>query len=220
MSGPASRISSALAVLLLALPFPLLLHNDNARHVNVTSSPSRNIEATARPKNYSGAFVFLLYILLALIFSNLVVRSLQDAYRRLDVATKRSSTFRTRFNLHANIAFVSFSLLSFNMLSFLIVSYRTWLKESQATFGVSTIWQWTITSTLFLDFAHAICASSAAYFWVQQALLATLLSALYIRVQGQFAPFVCQYTVPGLNSTFALAFDPTPLSYFSSHTVS
>jgi len=126
-----------------------------------------------------------LYIVAALLFTYLVVTSLLAVHERLDAATKNAVSFRRRLAFQVNIAIISFGLLSYSMTSFLVVSYQDWLKENHDSFGPVTLWQWTTTSTLFLDFARAICASSAAYFWTQQALLATLLSSLYMRIQSE-----------------------------------
>jgi len=74
------------------------------------------------------------------------------------------------------------------MLTFLIVSYQSWLVDSgePPSFSLSLLWQWATTSTLFLDFARAICAHWAGYFWTQQALLATLLSSLHMSIEGEW----------------------------------
>lgn len=186
----ATVVTLAVLVLLLSTP-PIFRGGFFSRHLSFISFPSspytnsRLDGAVRHSKNYLGASIFIIYILLALAFTFLIVRSLQIAHQRLPVPTKYAASFHRRLRLLVAIAFISFSTLSFNMLSFLIVSYQTWLREHDAHLHLTTLWQWTTTSTLFLDFAHDICATSAGYFWTQQALLATLLSSLYMGIEGE-----------------------------------
>jgi hypothetical protein len=149
-------------------------------------------------KNYLGATIFWLYNVFALVFTGITLRTLyrlQQTY-----GTKRRDAGATL--LFSGLALVSFATLSTNMLNVLIQSFNTWSTdrspEELANLPLS-IWQWSITSSLFRDFGDAIVGDSARFFWVQSALLATLSIFYYMGSEGR------QRGVPQLWSFFCLS---------------
>lgn len=138
--------------------------------------------------NHLGAAIFWLYILAALAFTSIILKTLYDMHpgrQTLDASRKRHVTW---FSI---LAAVSFAALSTNMLSVLIRSYTLWARErglSPADASVESIWHWSITSTLFEDFGNAIVASSARYLWVEASLMITLYVCLYVGIEGMALP--------------------------------
>lgn len=157
------------------------------------------IETKEEPvKNLFGALIFWLYIVLALVFTGLVLHSII----RLPAARPSNRKFIRLFSF---LALFSFSALSFNMLHVLIHSFALWrniqrqpLLLSIMTFH-STAWQWSITSTLFKDFGIAIVGNLARYFWTQASLWATMSMCIYMSVEGT------RRRIPRLWAYFALS---------------
>jgi hypothetical protein len=150
------------------------------------------------PKNYLGATIFWLYNVFALVFTGITLRTLFRLQQ--NYGTKRRN--KGAIWLFGGIAMVSFATLSSNMLNVLIQSFNAWSTdrspEELSNLPLS-IWQWSITSSLFRDFGEAIVGDSARFFWVQSALLATLSIFFYMGSEGR------QRGVPRLWSFFCLS---------------
>ncbi|GIZ49136.1 hypothetical protein CKM354_001217300 [Cercospora kikuchii] len=143
--------------------------------------------------NLFGALIFWLYIVLALVFTSLVL----DSLIRLPTPPERRSQVR----VFSGLAFFSFVALSFNMLHVLVYSFRLWTQDHPLPEGISvasalaTIWKWSITSTLFKDFGVAIVEDLKRFFWTQAALWATMSVCLYMGAEGvhRRVPRLCAY---------------------------
>lgn len=127
--------------------------------------------------NLLGATIFWLYIVLALIFTFFAIESIlksSNPARHKHVAT---------FSI---IAAISFSTLSFNMLHVLIDSYSTWSERQVVPLALSpsSVWQWSITSTLFRNFGEAIVLDDARFLWTQSALMATMSVSFFMGIEG------------------------------------
>lgn len=134
--------------------------------------------------NYLGAATFWLYIVAALAFTGIILKTLYDTKPETKSDSHR---YEREVILFSSLAAVSFATLSYNMLNVLINSYTLWARErnlSLADTSLETIWHWSITSTLFQDFGNAIVWSSARYLWVEASLLATLCVCLYVGIEG------------------------------------
>lgn len=134
--------------------------------------------------NHVGAIVFWLYILAALAFTSIVLKTLYD--HGPTRATGRNGR-RNEILLFSILAGTSFITLSYNMLNVLVHSYTIWSHErnlSLADISLPLIWQWSITSTLFQDFGNAILQNSARYLWVEPSLIVTLCVCLYTAIEG------------------------------------
>lgn len=103
------------------------------------------------------------------------------------------------------LALFSFSALSFNMLHILISSFKLWQEthplpqHMSLAHILSTIWHWSVTSTLFKDFGIAIVENLQQFFWTQAALWTTISICLYMAVEGT------RRNVPRLWAYFALS---------------
>jgi hypothetical protein len=149
-------------------------------------------------KNYLGATIFWLYNAFALVFTGITLRTLYRLQQTHGTKKRNAGAIW----LFSGLALVSFATLSTNMLNVLIQSFNTWSvdrsPEELANLPLS-IWQWSITSSLFSDFGDAIVGDSARFFWVQSALLATLSIFYYMGSEGR------QRGVPQLWSFFCLS---------------
>jgi hypothetical protein len=148
--------------------------------------------------NYLGATIFWLYNVFALVFTGITLRTL---YRLKQNDKTRTQTTGPIW-LFSGLALVSFATLSTNMLNVLIQSFNNWSigrDPIQLANLPSSIWQWSITSSLFRDFGEAIVGDSARFFWVQSALLATLSVFNYMGTEGR------QRGIPQLWSFFCLS---------------
>ncbi len=153
--------------------------------------------------NVAGAIIFTAYVLAALLLTGLIVLSLFQAYQgQSSLSSKEARRISTQLQVFIALAVLSFSTLSYHMLSYLIFSYHSWstsrnlkplqgLQYPTASAGFAApefaarIWRWLTESTLFHDFARTVCTSNANFWWTQQALLATMASALFISVEGK-----------------------------------
>ncbi|KAF2169023.1 hypothetical protein M409DRAFT_21034 [Zasmidium cellare ATCC 36951] len=146
----------------------------------------------AEPHNVFGAIIFWLYIVFALVFIFLAIESILRLPNR--VPRKHVATFTV-------LAFISFSNLSFNMLNVLIDSYSTWseCKLPPARLSLPSLWQWSVTSTLFRNFGEAIVQDEARFLWTQSALMATMSVSFFMSTQG------LRQRVPRLWAFFALS---------------
>lgn len=138
--------------------------------------------------NYTGASVFISYIIAALIMTVVCLRLIQQRLHANISGLSAAQWSKARF--FASCAFFSFSVLSYNMLSFLIESYLAWADAADTGhlrgYGpLADIWQWTTTSSLFLDFARSLGASAESYYWSMQALIATLITNILINVTAR-----------------------------------
>jgi len=155
--------------------------------------------------NYFGATIFIGYMIAALILTGLIIQSLRNSYD--EVTTKHRGRVLNHGLLCAYIgaASLSFAVLSYTMLSFLIASYQEWCHDRNVIVStlstidlISSIWHWTISSTLFLDFARSLCSTQANYYWVMQALLGTMITNITMSSAGQ------RYAVPNLQYYFLI----------------
>lgn len=138
--------------------------------------------------NLLGAIVFWLYIALALIFSFFAIESILKAPS--PAPHKHVATFSI-------MAAISFSTLSFNMLHVLIDSYSTWSQRQviPLVLSPSSIWQWSITSTLFRNFGEAIVLDDARFLWTQCALMATMSVSFFMGAEGMLSSSHIPYFV-------------------------
>jgi hypothetical protein len=166
--------------------------------------------------NYFGAAIFIGYMIAALILTGLIIQSLRRSYN--EVTMKNHGRIFNHGLLYAYIAAasLSFAVLSYTMLSFLIASYQEWCharyivpSSIPAVDLISSIWQWTTTSTLFLDFARSLCSTQAGYYWVMQALLGTMITNITMSSAGQ------RYAVPDLQYYFMIG-QILPISFAAS----
>ena len=149
--------------------------------------------------NVLGALMFFAYILLALFFTGLICRDLLQEYfdtatRKSHAARNDSKTGRVRADLDAPyqvsilaaLASISFAVLSCHMLSFLIESYQSWApSDSLTNITFAKIWQWSIESALFQDFAEAINNDPHRRWWTNFALTYTLGWNIYMVIEGE-----------------------------------
>lgn len=166
------------------------------------------------PTNYTGAIIFWLYILFALLLTSLILRTLSSLASKNPSSTNDSKRSHLVV-LFSTYAILSFTTLSFNMLQVLIKSYVDWSHRHSLPLPINVIkadglsvglgkdipwlmWQWSTTSNLFADFAEAIVEDDARIFWTQAELLATLYTALHM---GSTGP---RNRVPHLWAFFAL----------------
>jgi len=155
--------------------------------------------------NYSGAAIFIGYMVAAVVLTGLIIQSLRKSYN--EVTTKYGGRALNYGLLYAYIgaASLSFVVLSYTMLSFLIASYQEWCHDRHVLVStlspsgiISSIWNWTISSTLFLDFARSLCSTPAGHYWVMQALLGTMIINITMSSAGQ------RYAVPDLQYYFLI----------------
>lgn len=174
-------------LVIIAAPWPALLIPPPTS-LHTASAIQDNSELRL---NYAGAALFIGYIIAALVLTGLITRTLYDTYRAVINDHDRKTTLK----IFAGLTLTSFSVLSYHMLSFLIVSYTSWRMKNQPDLQgdgvyplVQSIWQWTTTSTLFLDFAKDLCnvEKSHVWPWSETALVSTLLSFFYMSAAGKF----------------------------------
>ena len=165
------------------------------------------------PQNLFGAVIFTVYVILALVLTALIAYHLATTYHSLPPTYLSQKLGRSTISTHVytfvSLAILSFSVLSYHMLSFLIISYNYWAEERgiavpSSVFGRGGVlgrgrtevfvWEWLMTSTLFLDFAREICATWGRYWWTGQALWAT------VGVYG----FVASHGMPNLSRYFQI----------------
>lgn len=150
------------------------------------------------PTNYLGAAIFWLYNVFAFVFTGITLRTLYHLSKLPRNRTRNTG----KAWLFTALAALSFTTLSTNMLKVLIQSFNTWsLGRDPAHLHnlPLAIWQWSTTSSLFRDFGEAIVLDSARFFWVQNALLATLSIFYYMGTEGRHR------NIPQLWSFFCLS---------------
>ncbi|KAF2212905.1 hypothetical protein CERZMDRAFT_97399 [Cercospora zeae-maydis SCOH1-5] len=151
----------------------------------------------AAATNLFGALIFWLYIVLALVFTYIVL----DSIIRIPSPPEK----RNQILIFSGLASFSFAALSFNMLHVLVYSFKLWTQdnpraeEMNVSTALLTIWKWSVTSTLFKDFGVAIVENLDRFIWTQAALWATMSVCLYMGVDG------LQRRVPRLWAYFALS---------------
>ena len=155
--------------------------------------------------NLLSAVIFTVYVLSALFITSFISYNL--LYRYVALLPHYLSQRHGHASIDAHIqtfltlSIFSFSILSHHMLGFLVLSYKEWavnqgLPLPQSVFGVDGIfgkgrvelfiWRWLASSTLFLDFALDICASWERYWWIGQALWATMGVAVFMGSYGRY----------------------------------
>lgn len=155
---------------------------------------SSNPEEMSIPvSNLVGATIFILYVVLALAFTSMIVFSLYSTFDSLSRSKKKQLRSSIRIRMIVGLSIISFALLSFNMLSFLILSHEDWcLRWGPSGSRLSTIWQWTTTSTLFTQFAVAIAANPTPTDsgWPWLALTTTMWAMMYMSAEGVLSMYV------------------------------
>ena len=176
--------------------------------------------------NYLGAFIFISYIVAALLVTGKLIWSLRVSYRDMAQSAWKDPAIRSCMALFAMMSVLSFGMLSFNMLSFLAESHQKWvasqskfripfISSSKRTVSSSyarSIWDWMTTSSLFIDFASQLLDSPSAFEWSDKALTLTMMSMLYMGAAGKRHQvsdlhwfFLCAQILPvsfALNSFF------------------
>lgn len=126
-------------------------------------------------QNVLGAFLFLGYIVAALVFSARIWKIIWNRYKSM--APSEVGKRKSRLQLALALALIGFSILSYNMLSFLILSYTDWAQRhsirTQWDQLPTLLWQWMSHATLFEDFARSLVSTPARSLWTQLALLQT-----------------------------------------------
>ena len=167
---------------------------------------SRDVETSFH--NLTGALIFSAYVISALFLALFIIRSLFSSYHKLIKSqdSKKSSHLERRLQIFSTLSVLSFSTLSYHMLNYLIVSYSDWAHKNsfpspQRLYGNASllgskgerveihVWQWLTSSTLFQDFAEAVCGDSARFWWTQQALLMTMGWSVFMSFEGRVAPY-------------------------------
>lgn len=151
------------------------------------------------PTNYLGALLFWLYIILALTFTFVAISTLLSLNK---TSTSKNYSLVYLFSFYA---VSSFCTLSVTMLSVLIKSYTDWTVTHHLPLPSSLlghngllsfhgqrqqvwIWQWSITSSLFRDFAEAILEGQGRVLWMNAGLVSTLYTTVWMGVQGAYQP--------------------------------
>jgi len=161
------------------------------------------------PTNFVGAGIFWLYIVAALYFTGKILQNLATQTSTSDIKRRREtndesstaidhSSAKIINSLISNgsivfviLALLSFSTLSFNMLQVLIQSFHAWSRvhpNASNSQIIERIWTWSITSTLFQDFALALYQSRSSALWSLAALTNTLGVCVYMGVKGEYEP--------------------------------
>lgn len=163
--------------------------------------------------NYIGGTIFLGYIVAALVLTGLILQSLSRSYKQVKARNNGTLPRQTALYVFAGLAATSFAVLSYNMLFFLIVSYQSWCQVRGLAFStmstteaITSIKDWTFTSTLFLDFARALCSTEQGYWWVMQALMGTMVTNIVMSSAGQ------RYGVENMEYYFLIG-QILPISY-------
>lgn len=145
-------------------------------------------------RNLTGAIIFWLYIVAALVLSTLVVRSI---YRTPN--SRSADAYGDVIRLFCLLAGLSFGTLSFQMLRVLIDSYKHWAQLHHVLLPSRLLgrgglvgsgrtelqlWEWSTTSTLFQDFGEAIVATHPRYLWTSAELWATYIITLFMGIKG------------------------------------
>lgn len=135
--------------------------------------------------SYVGATIFWLYIVAALFFTALITYTLLTNGKAQAVDGQHR---RRKVAVFSVLAVVSFGTLSFNMLTVLIQSFNSW-SETHPLFITNSVlldvWHWSLTSTLFRDFAEALVETDARYLWSEAALLATFAVSVFMSIEGE-----------------------------------
>lgn len=165
-------------------------------------SPSSQRETV----NTTGAIIFVLYVVAALIFTGFICKDLINAYLYLPRFLYQQRSLQKNVQIFAGLATLSFSVLSYHMMDYLIESYQEWanprgIKLPDQFYGKDGllgpaseraplyIWTWLKTSTLFYNFARTICEPYEHYIWTEQALLVTMGWCLFMSIEGEH--FLC-----------------------------
>jgi hypothetical protein len=166
--------------------------------------------------NPAGAAIFWSYIVLALLCTIVILLRLRRLANANDTPTtqRHPSATGPKLIFLSLLALISFTSLSVHMLRFLIESYTAYstghlrpideLARIHLTSGVflpgpaafaafaravgSQIWQWSVNSRLFVDFAEELMRTSQARAWSTAALLASTGATIWmgdrVRVEG------------------------------------
>jgi hypothetical protein len=165
---------------------------------------------TSVPPNALSGILFVLYVLAALALTAFLFSDLVRLASPGRTGTKAPSVTPQAWLLGL-FALISFSLLSYNMLRFLLVHYRDWsvvrgLHLAPAGSGASfvsndanlqnlaaNVWQWLTEAGLFERFARELAGTEPALWWVQCALLHSVLVAVYLEIEGTCGLFVVRF---------------------------
>lgn len=194
--GPSSRVIGA------ATYHSILKSQSQSRNAPIMKTDT----VPEGSSNLLGALIFFSYIAAALALTATVIYDIYTAYhgRRThpDTQDLHLGLSKSALPLRLTLAFLSFTTLSYHMLSFLIDSYTAWslatdrplptsILGSQSLLGISgdrtplEIWTWATSSTLFQNFAEAICRPSGHYWWTQKALVFSFVWNVYMAEKGK-----------------------------------
>ncbi|KAI9654302.1 MAG: hypothetical protein M1831_005467 [Alyxoria varia] len=180
--------------------------------LDCTEASPENVRPSSNT-NYLGAFLFISYVVAALLVTGKLVWSLRVNYRNMSHAAWENPAIRGFIALFTMMSVLSFGLLSFNMLSFLVESHGKF-GSAQSKFKIpfitstkravsdsygGSIWNWMTSSSLFFDFASQLLNSPSAFEWSEKALTLTMMSMLYMGAAGK------RYQVPDLHWFFFCA---------------
>ena len=160
--------------------------------------------STQETANTTGAIVFVLYVVAALVITGFPCTNLVNTYLYLPKALYQKHGLQQNVQIFAGLATLSFSVLSYHMMDYLIESYQQWANDR--TIGLPDqlygkggllgsasertplfIWTWLKTSTLFYSFAQTICKPYEHYIWTEQALLVTMGWCLFMSIEGELS---------------------------------
>jgi hypothetical protein len=196
-------------------------HRHSHTHSHSHSHGGQDHEAihVADPDNLLGAIIFVSYIIAALYFTLSIIIDIS----RLKFKTERNPNAKPSpllTTLLTLLATISFTTLSYHMLNVLIQSYTQWTSThgsvdtrtlmqgmlpspssllSYLSKLLASLGQWTRTSTLFADFAHALLTNPGRRALVELSLLWSVGWSCWMSEQGHFD------AVPGLWKYFVLA---------------
>jgi ABC-type Fe3+ transport system permease subunit len=155
------------------------------------------------PNSYTGAIIFLSYIVLALYATLSIIYSLYTQYSSIfsiptkDEKVKAARAARAQhIKIYAFLASVSFATLSYHMLFFLITHYLNWSGDKSGSWSAVSIQKlqtWMLESTLFQDFATELVQSVPNAVWTQLAILATWFWNIWMARKGNL---IVSFTVP------------------------
>lgn len=154
--------------------------------------------------SYTGAAVFWLYIVAALLFTALTIQTITRLPKPMNDATKE------KVRIFIALAVFSFTTLSVNMLHVLIQSYNFWsarqsgTRPNSLTTLIHSIGTWSAESSLFLDFGNAIVASARRSVWTQSALLLTYGNCVFMAGEGKDMTNYSGMTLPHLSNQMSL----------------
>ena len=142
----------------------------------------QSLQKSGNFDNYNplGASIFVLYIILALVSTGRIILHTTRRYSSLPAAVQQSPDQKSRLRKLGFASIASFATLSFNMLSFLIASFQDYDYRDHSMNILLQIWDWTLHSTLFTDFAWELVDSPRALLATQWGLAITVIGTIML----------------------------------------